>query len=671
MYPAEPVLSWRNPVGGWRVGRAAAASDLVIVVHYTTIQAPVPVGGRAGSPPRCAGRRDLRERRPARSPARRPAAHRAADAGGRRGRRAHRGRAPSAERPSPTARWPSPRCPPHLPDGPPRPRAPGVRRRLLFFGKVRRYKGLDVLLRALAQLDGVHLTVAGEVYPDATDLGGLVDRLGLRDRVDLRPGYLPAERIPDLFASVDALVLPYRSATASQHVALANRHRVPVVATRVGNFPDVIDDGVDGLLCAPGDVADLTRALRELYAPGRLDALRAAAPVSDDEQVWKTYLETLLTVDGDDRRMPRGQSAAGRFARLEPMGGRSRRAPPGDPRRAATRATAAASASSRTGASSGSRSPRPWRCVPASGAPHARAWSRCCSPPAPRRSSTASSTARARPPTPRPAAPCRTSRRRRRSPPRTPPPRPRSRRRWPGATPGSPPRSPRSPARSRTAASGCGCTGRRTCWAGWSSGSGPVASPGLRLPRSVGSAHVPLLSRARRALRWPARPDHRRGGGRRSPGRTPAAGPAPHSTACRRSTRAADRSPWLAADVGEADPGEAANHPAPAVSATRRPRSAQRRRARGRRAGARPGPTGRARTRGSAARSRSRATATASRLWAVAAARSPRSSPSRARHEVRPAAVRVVVDQGAAAKDLDGWPCRQGRGRRWPARGRT
>ena len=41
VYPAEPVLSWRNPVGGWRVGRAAAASDLVVVVHYTTVQAPV------------------------------------------------------------------------------------------------------------------------------------------------------------------------------------------------------------------------------------------------------------------------------------------------------------------------------------------------------------------------------------------------------------------------------------------------------------------------------------------------------------------------------------------------------------------------------------------------------------------------------------------------------
>ena len=60
----------------------------------------------------------------------------------------------------------------------------------------------------------------------------------------------------------------------------------------------------------------------------------------------------------------------------------------------------------------------------------------------------------------------------------------------PDATPGSPPRSPRSPARSRTAASGCGRTGRPTCWVGWHSGSGPVASPGLRRPRSAGSALV-------------------------------------------------------------------------------------------------------------------------------------------------------------------------------------
>lgn len=292
VFPAEPVLSWRDPVGAWRTGRAVAA-DLVIVVHYTTVQAPalalVTHAARGRVVVICANAVP-HERRPG-DRALTALLLRAADAAV-----VHT----DAERAALTALADHPvavaALPPHLPDGPPHVREPGVRRRLLFFGKVRRYKGADVLLRALAGLPDVHLTVAGEVYPDAADLPALVERLGLRDRVDLRPGYLPATDIPGLFAAADALVLPYRSATASQHVALARRHGLPMVATRVGNFPHGITDGVDGLLCAPGDVADLARALHELYAPGRLAALQAAAPVTDDEQVWKTYVDTLLTV---------------------------------------------------------------------------------------------------------------------------------------------------------------------------------------------------------------------------------------------------------------------------------------------------------------------------------------------------------------------------------------
>jgi glycosyltransferase involved in cell wall biosynthesis len=296
VFPTEPpALSWRDPVGGWRAGRRAGRSDLVVVVHYTTLQAPVlatvarAARGAARVVAICANAVP-HERRPGDRALSRLLLG-AVDAAVVHTDAERAALAALTGRPVAVAA-----LPPHLPDGPPRPRAPGVRRRLLFFGKVRRYKGVDVLLRALADLDDVRLTVAGEVYPDAADVAALVDRLGLGDRVDLQPGYLPATGIPDLFGAADALVLPYRTATASQHVALAHRHGLPVVATRVGNFPDGIADGVDGLLCAPGDVADLTRALRELYAPGRLAALRAAAPVPDDEQVWKTYLETLLTV---------------------------------------------------------------------------------------------------------------------------------------------------------------------------------------------------------------------------------------------------------------------------------------------------------------------------------------------------------------------------------------
>jgi glycosyltransferase involved in cell wall biosynthesis len=297
-FPAAATLSWRGPLSWWRTGRAAAASDLVILTHYTTLQAPAlaAVGARARRGARvvllCANAVP-HEHRPGDRALTRLLLHAADAAVAHTPAEAATLRA-LADRPVAVAALP-PHLPAPPPDGPPAPRPPGPpQRRLLFFGKVRRYKGVDVLLRALARLDGVALTVAGEVYPDAADLPALVGRLGLGGRVDLAPGYVPADRLPDLFAGVDALVLPYRTATASQHVALAHAHGLPVVATRVGNFPQSVQDGVDGLLCAPDDVDDLERALRALYA--HLPALRAGVAPADAETTWKAYLDALLTV---------------------------------------------------------------------------------------------------------------------------------------------------------------------------------------------------------------------------------------------------------------------------------------------------------------------------------------------------------------------------------------
>lgn len=297
-YPtrAEP-LSWRNPADWWRTGRRAAAeSDVVVLVHYTTLQAPaLAVIARAARPHArvvliCANAVP-HEPRPGdggllallagsvhaivvHTPA-----ERAALAG-------------LTDRPVLVAA-----LPPHLPAGArcPAPNPGGPHRRLLFFGKIRPYKGLDLLLRAVARLPDVQLTVVGEVYGRV--LPAAIAGAGVADRVQVLPGYLPAERIPELFAGVDALVLPYRTATASQLVALAHEHGLPVVATRVGNFPDTVTDGVDGLLCAPGEVADLERALRELYRPGRLAALRAGVRPCDPEPFWRDYLTALLPVD--------------------------------------------------------------------------------------------------------------------------------------------------------------------------------------------------------------------------------------------------------------------------------------------------------------------------------------------------------------------------------------
>jgi glycosyltransferase involved in cell wall biosynthesis len=166
---------------------------------------------------------------------------------------------------------------------------------LLFFGIVRPYKGLDVLLRALARAPShVTLTVAGEFWGGTEGTARLIAELGLANRVTLRPGYLPADQLPALFADADALVLPYREATASQNALLAFAHGVPVIATTAGALAETVRDGVDGLTCAPGDTQDLLRVLTSFSEPEVARRLRAGVPAVDPEPGWAAYLRVLL-----------------------------------------------------------------------------------------------------------------------------------------------------------------------------------------------------------------------------------------------------------------------------------------------------------------------------------------------------------------------------------------
>jgi glycosyltransferase involved in cell wall biosynthesis len=180
--------------------------------------------------------------------------------------------------------------------------------RLLFFGIVRPYKGLDVLLRALARAPAhVVLTVAGEFWGRAEhETRSMMARLGIAGRVTLRPGYVPADQIPGLFAEADALVLPYRSATSSQNAWLAFAHGVPVVVTRAGTLADTVREGVDGVVCEPGDEDDLLRALERISAPGEAARLRSAVRPADPDGYWDAYLATLLSLAAPPAPEPPG-----------------------------------------------------------------------------------------------------------------------------------------------------------------------------------------------------------------------------------------------------------------------------------------------------------------------------------------------------------------------------
>ena len=308
-------LSWCRPEGWYRVGRRLRGHDLVVLAVVTPVQMPAYLGILAG----------LGRRRTARVVAEchnvLPHERRALDAALMRSvlsradgvlvHSAEQGRLAGTLTDRPVVvrhlaplvvagRQPADPCPAAWQDV--------VHRRLLFFGLVRPYKGLDVLLRALAGgPPDVRLRVAGEFWggPAATD--ALVADLRLGERVELRPGYVDAAAVPGLFCDVDALVLPYRSASGSLNACLAFEHGVPVVATRVGTMPDDVRDGVDGILCEPDDVASLTGALHRFYADGVPAKLRASLPVLDPGPRWAAYLDGLLSADGS-RHAPRGPS---------------------------------------------------------------------------------------------------------------------------------------------------------------------------------------------------------------------------------------------------------------------------------------------------------------------------------------------------------------------------
>jgi len=173
----------------------------------------------------------------------------------------------------------------------------GPTRSLLFFGLVRPYKGLDVLLTALAHPDAprdLRLVVAGEFWTPVAQMRAQVAALGLQDRVDLRPGYVAAGDVAGLFAAADAVVLPYRAGTSSIVPDLAHRHGVPVVVTSVGTLAATVRDGVDGLVVAPEDPAALAGALRRLYTGAELARLRAGVDPPDRNALWGDYVDVLL-----------------------------------------------------------------------------------------------------------------------------------------------------------------------------------------------------------------------------------------------------------------------------------------------------------------------------------------------------------------------------------------
>lgn len=169
---------------------------------------------------------------------------------------------------------------------------PENRRVALFLGLIRPYKGVDLLLEAAAGLPTDSdwlIVVAGEPWGD---LGGRLERqvesLGLGERVRLELRWIPEGEVPTLLAAADVLVLPYRHGSQSAVAPMALAQGVPVLSTAVGGVPEVVRDGINGVIVPPGEPAAITTALESLDEEW-IKELSAGALRSAEELTWSSY----------------------------------------------------------------------------------------------------------------------------------------------------------------------------------------------------------------------------------------------------------------------------------------------------------------------------------------------------------------------------------------------
>ena len=157
---------------------------------------------------------------------------------------------------------------------------PADKKYLLFFGFIRPYKGLDILLRAMAHeilksRDDLRLIVAGEFYEDEKKYMNLISEAGLEEKVILHTKFIPDAEVARYFSAAHAVVQPYRSATQSGVTQIAYHFDVPMIVSNVGGLPEIVPHGRVGLVTEPEEGA-LARAIDEILDEKRLKKFSAA-----------------------------------------------------------------------------------------------------------------------------------------------------------------------------------------------------------------------------------------------------------------------------------------------------------------------------------------------------------------------------------------------------------
>jgi glycosyltransferase involved in cell wall biosynthesis len=201
------------------------------------------------------------------------------------------------------------------------PKRDGAARVILLFGKIKQYKGTDLLIEAFARLpDAVRratrVRVVGEPFFDLAPLKARAAELGIADRIDWDTRYVSDAEIGTILAAADILAFPYREIDASGVLMASFPYGKPIVATSIGAFRELLKDGEHGRLVPPEDPSALAAALEEVLGdPARARAMGArvralAAGIPGWDEIARRTLTLYRKLSGARRAgVPAGETA--------------------------------------------------------------------------------------------------------------------------------------------------------------------------------------------------------------------------------------------------------------------------------------------------------------------------------------------------------------------------
>jgi len=166
---------------------------------------------------------------------------------------------------------------------------------ILFFGIIRDYKGLDLLLKAMSKpsVRDVKLIVAGEFYSNSKIYYKMIKELGLKDRVKFFPEFIPDNRVAAFFCAADVIVQPYKHATQSGITQIAYHFNRPMIVTDVGGLAEMVPHQKVGYVIEPEPIA-IASAIEKFYTQNREKEFSDAAAIEKTKYSWKRMTETIF-----------------------------------------------------------------------------------------------------------------------------------------------------------------------------------------------------------------------------------------------------------------------------------------------------------------------------------------------------------------------------------------